>query len=582
MRAFWFGMAVHLWQTTLVLAALLLLDRLMHRAPARHRHLLWSAGLAKLLVPFPLLAFLWPSLLNLGSFFEREPAVGTALVTLGRIAQPSILVVASAEAGASYFRNWPFVLMTLLWGAGVTLLMLRWWWRSHHATFRESEPWHAVERSLEKIESAAKLAGVSLARLRIADDPVVPCLRRLLRPLVVLPRAVVEVLEPEELRAILLHEEAHRIRKDLWTNAMQALATRLFFFYPPVWWLSRRLRQTAEMACDEAVVHAGVDPPAYARALARTVQLGLAPSSASALTGSQGSQMRERLARLQSPERYLPMTRYKLYISCAFVLALVFSLAPRAGAGNLAVPPGVPALTSALSAPGAQDTVLDKLAAANRKVSLSVREQALADVIDQVAKLAGFSVTWDGARPATPTSIIVSDAAVQEVLALLAEGRNIEFEVTDPSTLVVASRPYNVIRLRKPAEETEPEPSAPTYNVIRLREPAEETAPEPSDPNASYRVVGVDQEPQRTFYVAPQYPDEARRAGTEGTVVIEATIDKQGGVKSTKVTRGLDPLLDQAAVDAVKQWKYAPTLIDGEPVEVVVTITVRFRLAQSQ
>ena len=60
-------------------------------------------------------------------------------------------------------------------------------------------------------------------------------------------------------------------------------------------------------------------------------------------------------------------------------------------------------------------------------------------------------------------------------------------------------------------------------------------------------------------------------------VIIEATIGKDGSVKDAKVLRPV-PLLDQAALDAVKQWKYTPTLLNGVPVEVVMTVTVNFTL----
>jgi periplasmic protein TonB len=78
--------------------------------------------------------------------------------------------------------------------------------------------------------------------------------------------------------------------------------------------------------------------------------------------------------------------------------------------------------------------------------------------------------------------------------------------------------------------------------------------------------------------VPPQYPPEAGRARIEGTVVLMALIDKDGSVKDVRVESGL-PLLAQAAIDAVKQWRYKPYLIDGEPVEVDSRITINFTLS---
>jgi len=77
--------------------------------------------------------------------------------------------------------------------------------------------------------------------------------------------------------------------------------------------------------------------------------------------------------------------------------------------------------------------------------------------------------------------------------------------------------------------------------------------------------------------VEPVYPDEARKAGIEGTVTIEATTDDRGRVQKVKILSSI-PELDQAAVDAVKQWVYEPMIIDGEPKGIVFTITCRFSL----
>ena len=78
--------------------------------------------------------------------------------------------------------------------------------------------------------------------------------------------------------------------------------------------------------------------------------------------------------------------------------------------------------------------------------------------------------------------------------------------------------------------------------------------------------------------VTPQYPPEAGRARIEGTVLLLAVIGTDGTVKDVRVESGL-PMLAQAAIDAVKQWRYKPYLVDGEPVEVDSRITINFTLS---
>lgn len=104
-------------------------------------------------------------------------------------------------------------------------------------------------------------------------------------------------------------------------------------------------------------------------------------------------------------------------------------------------------------------------------------------------------------------------------------------------------------------------------------------APEPA-PVKKIRVASRVVEANLIHDVAPQYPAEAGRARVEGAVVLLATIGTDGSVKDVRVESGL-PILAQAAIDAVKQWRYKPYMIDGEPVEVDSRITVNFTLSAS-
>jgi TonB family protein len=92
------------------------------------------------------------------------------------------------------------------------------------------------------------------------------------------------------------------------------------------------------------------------------------------------------------------------------------------------------------------------------------------------------------------------------------------------------------------------------------------------------RVGGNIKPPIKTKNVAPVYPAAAQAAGVQGVVIIELTIGPKGNVQDARVLRSV-PGLDQAAVDAVRQWEYAPTLLNGTPVAVLATVSVQFRLA---
>ena len=104
------------------------------------------------------------------------------------------------------------------------------------------------------------------------------------------------------------------------------------------------------------------------------------------------------------------------------------------------------------------------------------------------------------------------------------------------------------------------------------------TVPPPATPPPGpVRPGGDIKPPSRVAYTAPSYPALARSAHIEGTVYLEATIDEQGIVRDVKVLRSI-PLLDEAAKNAVSQWRYTPTKLNGVAVPVILTVTVTFTL----
>lgn len=89
--------------------------------------------------------------------------------------------------------------------------------------------------------------------------------------------------------------------------------------------------------------------------------------------------------------------------------------------------------------------------------------------------------------------------------------------------------------------------------------------------------VYVEELPEAIKRVAPRYPDLAREAGVDGTVLVQALVDKSGRVRDVKVQKSV-PMLDQAAIEAVKQWTFKPALSNNKPVAVWVAVPVKFSL----
>jgi len=102
--------------------------------------------------------------------------------------------------------------------------------------------------------------------------------------------------------------------------------------------------------------------------------------------------------------------------------------------------------------------------------------------------------------------------------------------------------------------------------------------PPPPKPEGPLRVGGDVKAPTVQHRVDPQYPDMARKARIAGMVIVEAIINKNGEVEQVKVIKGLPMGMSESAVEAVKQWKFKPGTMNGEPVDVIFNLTVNFKL----
>ncbi len=102
-------------------------------------------------------------------------------------------------------------------------------------------------------------------------------------------------------------------------------------------------------------------------------------------------------------------------------------------------------------------------------------------------------------------------------------------------------------------------------------------APKTPEPQKPLIVGGDIKPPMKTKHVAPIYPAIAQASRTQGVVIIEATIGIDGRVQNARILRSI-ALLDAAALDAVRQWVFTPTLLNGVPQTIIMTVTVNFSL----
>ena len=173
--------------------------------------------------------------------------------------------------------------------------------------------------------------------------------------------------------------------------------------------------------------------------------------------------------------------------------------------------------------------------------------------------------------PATPVVRTQPIPTPGDLIAPPSIPRDIANVVDDPDavTQIAAFHDAGVRELIRAAIQPQPDSAIP--------EPPPPPPPAPARGlTAPVRVSSMERA-NLLHQVAPAYPPLAKSARVQGIVILEATISRTGEITDLRVISG-HPLLVQAAIDAVKQWKYKPTVLSGEPVDVITTITVNFSL----
>lgn len=148
----------------------------------------------------------------------------------------------------------------------------------------------------------------------------------------------------------------------------------------------------------------------------------------------------------------------------------------------------------------------------------------------------------------------------------------------EPSTGAPIAAPDGIHEEKPLPELTEPvSPSLIFGDVSDSEVLTPPPPPPPTPPPSPVRAGVLVRTPIKTHHVDPVYPSIAQAAGIQGIVIIEATIDETGNVINARVLRSVQ-LLDQAAINAVREWRFTPSQLNGRPVPVIMTVTVNFTL----
>jgi TonB family protein len=464
------------------------------------------------------------ALLLLPLLSRVTPKVGQPIrLPSSRASRARHAIAASTLPAAPADRDW----IALVWVLGAAVVLARF-------GVGTARVWLRARRA-----RPMAVSGMS-ERVTVLDAGrgVMPMTWGAIRPVILLPAEAAE-WPSGRLRAVLLHELAHVARRDCLTLAMAELAVALYWFHPLAWLVVSRMRRERERACDDRVLAAGIAASDYAADLleiargldATSSSLRAAPAMAAA------SNLETRLRAILDPKmRRRAVSARVVAAACAVAMLVLLPLASLRLHGQ--------GVSSGLSG-----AIYDASGAAVPEASVSA-----------VSTNNGLAQTIASGPDGNYSFRDLPAGRYQVMITRPGFAVYVARAVTVPGVLDV------VLSLGQISE---------SLTISGKRSQAS-----PSPAPRRIRVGGNVQAARLLEGPRPAYPPHAEAAGIQGRVLLQAVVRIDGAIGGLSVLSSPDPELAEAAKEAVSQWRYQPTLLNGQPVEVLTTISVNFRLDQ--
>jgi len=538
-------------KATFALALTAIVARATRNSSAAMRHHAWVLGIACSLA-LPSLTLLLPSWhsATLGNAAKLLGAARAAGGSANFQKLPSTVIDAAA---ASRFTGQWTSLILLLWVLGTAFVaikllagLMRLAWISAQATPIAGDDWQQLVSRCSKALGIARPPKILLS----ADPGSMPLTWGFLRPRILLPAGAKEWSE-ERRKTVLSHELSHIARQDWLAQICGELTRAIYWFHPLVWFAAATLRSESERACDDSVLSSGIDPTHYANQLlelARTLKNAHRGWS-TALAFARPSNLERRFIAMLNPN----LNRGGLSRRTGLLLKLA--------AFCLILP------LAAIRLPG--QNLSGKLTG------------TIVDPSDGAVPNATIVMTNHKANTVDMTT---SDAQGNFIFKALPAGEY-EMKVLRPGFAVH----YTALVLQ-PAHDVAQAVKLDVGSISDTVDVQAEYQGQPYAMKASpstvttaetkrIRVGGKVEAAKVISRVQPVYPQSAKDAGAQGAVLLHAVVGIDGTPHSLEVLNSqINPDLARAAVEAVSQWRYQPTLLNGEPVEVDTTIIVNFTL----
>lgn len=524
----WAGLFI---RSAVILIAAEILRRFPRRSAPVYRHQIVLAAFGMLLA-WPLFSAVLPVIHV--PLWPHLPVRGTVTVQ-------QTMFLLERDAPPSYVLNWP----SLVWTAGIVFALapvligyLKVLQMARRALPLRDTAWSELfEELCRELNIAAR------PELLMAPIPIMPLTFGMREPRILLPADCLEwpVLRR---RAVLLHELAHIRRRDVLAQLFANVVTALWWFQPLCWMSRSNLRRESERACDVVVLASGIRPSDYATEL-----LDIAQSfsrgrrfPAAAITMARHGQLEARLNAILDPQ-------------------------PNTGAKRLSL--AAISLLTLLTLTASAVTLLPKQETDSPGGSLMKRT-----VLTGLLASAGLSAATIGGSLLDPTGAAIPNAKVSlsnpdtmaEQDATTASDGKFSFENLPAGQYILrVEKPGFALLFRE--FNVQPDSNVERALILKLG----------SNPN-QVRVGGVAQQSKLINKVQPVYPVAAKAARVQGTVDLEVVISSDGVPQEIRVISSPSDDLTQSALDAVRQWRYSSTLLNGRPVEVVTDVIVNYTL----
>ena len=590
------------WQIALVVAFAAACDWLLRGTAARYRHGLWIAALALAFV----LPLLGPARLikTLVSSKPQPVEVSAAPVFVTWIYSPDLDSVeppateksAALRAVEPARRNFlasgihlnkrVATLLVALYGlfllyrAGQLVLA----WRRTKTIVQSAYECKFPAQVKTIVDKCQTAIGVRRVRILCSTSVPVPITVGILKPLIVLPEGLLHDVDEEVLTSAIGHELVHVARRDYLTNLIYEFIYLPLSFHPAAALLRRRIKQTRELCCDEAVATKLLRAEAYARSLVRLIgsaplERRLAVDTTIGISESDILEVRI-MSLLKTPK--LTARRKRLLLITASLLLVAPCVAATSFALTFDIDRQEPSV-----APQSAEKI-------DRQAQQRVREELKRAVIDLKEKA---KAAPEAQRPELEARLREVQQNLEEVERLRpdAEARLREVqqslelhnrmlqeyyrqnpeqaqkrldELRTTLAQLAKDRPVDEARMKEAREKI--------AEMERLYTPERER--EVQQGMAEMPKAQTDRKPRVIYHIEPEYTPDAREKKIEGTVALTLTIDEQGLPQNIQVTRPLYPSLDQSAIEAARKMRFEPAMKDGQPVSKTLSIEMHFQM----